>query len=54
MLVQMAYLRKVEVTNLISAFGTLLGSPKMTWLEQIKAFRTAEIPKIPAFGVYNV
>ena len=38
MMVQMANLRNVELSILILGFGALLGSPKMTLLEQIKPF----------------
>ena len=38
MMVQMANLRNVELSILILVFGALLGSPKMTLLEQSKPF----------------
>ena len=53
MMVQIANLRKVELTILILGLWGPPRFPKMSFLEQIKNFGTAEVPEIPALGVFN-
>ena len=53
MMVQMANLRKVEVINLISPLWDPLSVPPNDLVGANQASGTAEIPKIPVFGVYN-